>query len=207
MNSKSKSKRCVAYVRTSTDLQDTAMQSRELTEYARLRGWNLTVVYDDSGYKGGNMNRPELNRLLRDARSRKFDLVLVWKLDRWGRSLREIVLMIQELADVGVEFCSLKDNLDLSSAQGRLMLHMIAAFAEYEAEVIRSRVRSGIANARAKGVRFGRPKTRDDHEIRRLRSDGLSLRKIAARLGVAKGTVQNALEGWTENPIRKTSSS
>ncbi len=191
------------YTRTSTaDRQDPTMQSRELETYCELRGWETYRIYEDKGYTGTNTNRPELKALFKDAQARKFDLLLVWKLDRFGRSLREIVQMLQTLSDYGVEFCSLKDSLDLSSSQGKLMFHIIAAFSQYEADVIKTRVRAGLENARAKGKILGRRKERDDDAIRDLHAKGLSQRVIAGKLKVSKGSVQNALRGWTTIPSK-----
>lgn len=187
-------KRIALYARTSTaDKQDPEMQLRELREYAAARGWKIVGTYEDRGFTGTNTNRPRLKDLLRDAKARKFDLVLVWKLDRWGRSLREIVLMLQDLADHNVEFASLKDALDLSTSQGRLMMHMLAAFAQFEADLIKTRVLAGLENAKAKGTKLGRPKKRNDEAIRTLRAKGVSFRKIASQLGVGIGSVQAAL--------------
>ena len=187
-------KRIALYARTSTlDKQDPEMQLREMREFCKLRGWEPVEVYEDRGYTGTNTNRPMLKQLLLDAKAHQFDLVLVWKLDRWGRSLREIVLMLQELTDSNVEFCSVKDALDLSTSQGRLMMHIIAAFAQFEADVIRMRVIAGLENARANGKQLGRPKLRDDRAINALRASGLTLRQIASQLNISKGTVHNAL--------------
>lgn len=193
--------RCAIYTRTSTsDRQDTSMQLRELEAYASVRGWTVVKVYEDKGFTGTNANRPALKELLAAARERKFDLVLVWKLDRWGRSLREIVLMLQDLSDYGVEFCSLKDALDLSTSHGKLMSHIVAAFSQYEADVIRSRVRSGLENAKAKGQKLGRPRKRNDEEIQKLRKEGLSIREIARQLNISPAAVQRALK----KPVSKT---
>jgi DNA invertase Pin-like site-specific DNA recombinase len=182
---------CGFYARTSTsDKQDPEMQLRE---YAKLRNWNVEAIYEDKGYTGTNANRPMLKKLLQDAKARRFELVAVWKLDRFGRSLQEIILMLQDLADYGVEFCSLKDALNLSTSQERLMVHIIAAFAQFEADMIRTRVIAGLENAKAQGKKLGRPKERDNEAARKLRLDGLSLRAIAARLDTSKGSVQNAL--------------
>lgn len=198
-----KPKRVAIYARVSTsDKQDVAMQVRELTEYASTRGWELAGVYADEGFSGTNTRRPKLQELLKDSRARRFDAVLVWRLDRFGRSLRELVGMLQDLSEVGVEFCSLKDALDLTTASGRLMAHMIAAFSEFEASIIRERVRSGIAHARACGKRLGRPQVRDDAAILELRASGLSVRKIAAQLGLSKSTVHAVLAGVQKTPAK-----
>jgi DNA invertase Pin-like site-specific DNA recombinase len=125
-----------------------------------------------------------------DAHKRKFDVVVVWKLDRFGRSLRHLVNALAEFESLGIAFVSLSDNLDLSTASGRLMFNVIGAMAEFERELIRERVRAGMKNAKAKGARIGRPRVAvDTSEIARLRESGASLREIAARLGVSLGTV------------------
>ena len=186
--------RVALYARTSTiDRQDPEMQLRELREYAGIREWEITGIYEDRGYTGTNSNRPMLMQVLRDAKQRRFDIILVWKLDRWGRSLREIVMMLQELSDHGIEFCSLKDALDLSTSQGRLMMHLLAAFAQFEADIIKTRVLAGLDNAKAKGKRLGRPRLHDSDAIRSLRAEGLSYRAIQRRLSVPMGCISRAL--------------
>jgi DNA invertase Pin-like site-specific DNA recombinase len=187
-----RSKRCGIYCRVSTDDQSTDLQVNELQEYARARGWTTYKLYDDKA-TGTNKNRPMLKELMRDAYARKLDVVLCWKLDRFARSLKDLLSMLQELTEIGVDFVSLKDQIDMTTAAGRLLLHILGAFGEFEGAIIRERVRSGLMAAKAKGKRLGRPKIRDDEAIRRLRTQGLSLRCIARNLGVSKGSVQNAL--------------
>lgn len=202
MNSKlQKSKRVAIYVRVSTaDKQDCAMQLADLTEYAKARGWEVAETYEDKGFSGKNTNRPKLKQMLLGANARKFDIVLVWKLDRFARSLGDLIGMIQNLSEVGVEFVSLKDNLDLSTSQGRLLLHLLGAFAQFERDIIVSRVRAGLEHAKARGQRLGRPQVRNDEAIRLMRAKGLSLRQIAKRLGVSKSSVQNSLAGVQKTP-------
>jgi DNA invertase Pin-like site-specific DNA recombinase len=200
-------KRVGLYVRVSTSEQSSNMQLAELKEFAQARGWTVAGVYQDDGFSGKNTKRPELQRLLADASRRRFDAVLVWKLDRFARSLGDLIAMIQGLAEVGVDFVSLRDSLDLTTSQGRLMLHLLGAFAQFERDLIATRVQAGLEAARRRGQRLGRPKTRDDASIRQLRSEGHSLRAIAARLGVSKGAVQSALAGWTKNPSKSGSAS
>lgn len=195
-------RRVAIYCRTSTtDKQDPEMQLRELREFARLRGWQVVSEYVDQGYSGRTTERPSLKRLMGDARKRECDIVLVWKLDRFARSLREIVNSLHELNDLGIEFVSLKDALDLTTSQGRLMLGIVASFAQFERDLIVARVKSGLENAKAKGKRLGRPQRRNDAKIRELRARGLSLRAISKQLGIAKASVQRGLEGWAENPL------
>jgi len=181
------------YLRVSTQDQNTEIQKGELQRFAEARGWASVRVYEDKA-TGTNANRPALKEMLRDARKRVIDVIVVWKLDRFARSLKDLVTMLQELSELGVEFVALKDNIDLTTSSGRLMMHMIGAFAEFEASLIRERVRAGIANARAKGKRLGRPSFRDDDRIRALRGRGLSIRQVAAKAGVSKASVQRALK-------------
>jgi DNA invertase Pin-like site-specific DNA recombinase len=166
------------------------MQLRELREYAEHRGWEIIETYTDTGVSGSKDSRPALNRLMADACQRRFDAVLVWKLDRFGRSLRHLVNSLAELEALGVAFISLKDNLDLSTPSGRLMFQIIGAMAEFERALIQERVRAGLRNARAKGKRLGRPRADlSGTQVAALRASGASLRAIAKELGVGVGTV------------------
>src|SRR5215472_7957457 len=146
------SARAAIYARVSTlnHGQDIELQARELRHYAQSRGWSIVGEYLDRGISGAKDSRPELNRLMADAKRRKCDVVLVWKLDRFGRSLRHLVNALAELEAVGVAFVSLTDNLDLTTPAGRLMFQVIAAMSEFERELIRERVRAGLRNAKAK---------------------------------------------------------
>src|SRR5450755_1229230 len=183
------------YARVSTlnGHQDPEMQLRELREYARLRGWKIFGEYVDNGVSGSKESRPALNRLMADAHSRKFDAILVWKIDRFGRSLKHLVNALADLAALGVAFVSLRDNLDLSTPSGRLMFQIIGAMAEFERALIQERVRAGLRNARAKGRRLGRPRvTVDAPRIALLRGQGRSWAQIEKETGVSKGTAQRA---------------
>jgi DNA invertase Pin-like site-specific DNA recombinase len=142
-----------ARVSTSNNGQDTDLQTNELREYAEHRGWRIVREYVDRGVSGCKDSRPALNELLADVHQRKCDVVLVWKLDRMGRSLRHLVNTLAELEARGVAFVSLQDNLDLSTPAGRLMFNVIGAMAEFERALIQERVKAGIRNARAKGRR------------------------------------------------------
>jgi DNA invertase Pin-like site-specific DNA recombinase len=186
--------RVAIYARVSThNGQDPEMQTRELRDYCERRGWAIEDEYVDVGVSGAKESRPELNRLMADAKRRKLDLILVWKLDRFGRSLRHLVNALAELEAVGVAFVSLTDNLDLSTPSGRLMFQVIAAMSEFERELIRERVRSGMSNAKAKGKSIGRPKLAvDSLEIARLRESGATWRAIAKATGISVGTVHGA---------------
>jgi DNA invertase Pin-like site-specific DNA recombinase len=185
--------RVAIYARISTTNhgQDTGLQTRDLRQFAEARGWRLADEYVDAGISGSTDSRPELNRLMADAKRRKFDVVLVWKLDRFGRSLRHLVNALAEFESLGIAFVSLSDNLDLSTASGRLMFNIIGAMAEFERELIRERVKAGMKNAKAKGTCIGRPRANvDGAKIVTLRASGLSWRAIACDLGVSVRTAR-----------------
>jgi DNA invertase Pin-like site-specific DNA recombinase len=158
--------RVALYARVSTcNGQSPEMQLSELREYASRRGWEVYSEYTDLGISGSKESRPELNRLMADAHRRNFDVVLCWKVDRFGRSLKHLVNALADLNAYGVAFVSLRDNLDLSTPSGRLMFQIIGAMAEFERSLIQERVRAGLRNAKLKGKTLGRPAT--DSERRR----------------------------------------
>lgn len=187
--------RVALYARVSTlNGQDPEMQLRELREYSARRGWEVAGKYVDHGVSGTKESRPALNRLMLDARHRAFDAVAVWKLDRFARSLKMLVVSLADLEALGIAFVSLRDNLDLSTPTGRLMFQVVGAMAEFERALIQERVRAGICNARAKGKVLGRPhRIVDSSAIAQLQAQGMSLRKIARTLGVGYGTVRARL--------------
>lgn len=185
-------KRVISYGRTSTRDQSSELQFRELNQYIENRGWRLIRQIEDVA-TGTNLKRQGFQELLGICRERKVDIVLVWKLDRAFRSLRDCINTLQEFSELGIEFISIKDNLDLTTSAGKLMMHVIAAFAAFEADIIKERVRAGLDNARAKGKRLGRPPTLNYDEIVELREKGLSLRQIAMRMGTTKGAVSKSL--------------
>ena len=186
--------RVALYSRVSTlNLQDPELQARELREYAQRRGWQVSREYVDRGVSGSKDSRPALNELLADVHQRRCDVVLVWKLDRLGRSLRHLVNTLAELEARGVAFVSLRDNLDLSTPAGRLMFNVIGAMAEFERALIQERVKAGLRNARAKGKRLGRPKVAaDGRQIAALRKTGSSWSEVCEQTGLSKGTAQRA---------------
>jgi DNA invertase Pin-like site-specific DNA recombinase len=183
------------YARVSTlNGQHPEMQLVELREYSSRRGWEITSEYVDEGVSGSKESRPELNRLMADAHRRKFDIVLVRKIDRFGRSLKHLVTALADLDAYGVTFASLRDNLDLNTPSGRLMFQIIGAMAEFERALIQERVKAGLQNARRNGKQLGRPsRVVDLDDISRLKADGHSLRNIAEKLGVGYGTVRMRL--------------
>ncbi len=185
-------KRVAIYARVSTRDQSTEIQLVEIQAYLKVRGWEHFTVYEDKA-TGTNTNRPMLKLLQEDARAGKLDLVVCWKLDRFARSLPDLIRMLQELSELGIEFISIKDQLDLTTSVGKLMLHIIGAFANFEADLIKERVCAGIANAKAKGQRLGRPRLIDPAKVSDLHGQGWSLGKIARHLGVSKAGVHKSL--------------
>lgn len=183
------------YLRCSTSSQETEIQRTDLNQYITTRGWLVFNVYEDLAYTGTNTERPAFQQMLKDAKAGKFSAIVVWRLDRFGRSIRDIVLHLQDLHDFGVDFVSLKENLDFGTASGRLMFHLIAAFSEFECATIRQRVQAGVRAKIAKTGRWGRAKSRDDDTIRKLRDKGMSIRQIARELRIAPTTVRRGLEG------------
>lgn len=188
--------RIAIYARVSTlNGQNPELQLAEIREYAARRGWEITGEYVDLGVSGSKESRPQLNRMILDAHRRRFDAIVCWKLDRLGRSLKHLVTTIEDLAAYGVSFVSLRDNLDLSTPSGRLMMHIIGAMAEFERELIRERVCAGLQAARKRGARLGRPRTYvNPDEIREMRAAGLSWRTIAKQLRIGKGTAFRAVQ-------------
>jgi len=194
------------YARVSTinHGQDVNMQLRELREYCQRRGLEITGEYTDSA-SGSKDSRPELNRLMADAKQRRFDAVCVWKLDRFGRSLRHLVNALADLESLGVLFVSLRDNLDLSTPSGRLMFQIIGAMAEFERALIQERVRAGMRNAKAKGRSIGRPRANvGASTVARLRDSGASWREIGRKLGISARTARRL---WGKRPARRASES
>lgn len=192
--------RVVIYGRVSTEGQSVDMQLVELREYVARRGWTLVEEYVDH-ISGAKELRPSLVRLMDDARQRKFDILLVWKIDRLARSLRHLVNTLAELDDLAVAFVSFKDSLDLSSASGRLTMQLLGAMAEFERSLIQERVRAGIRNARNRGRTLGRPRLDLDRtRILRLKASGASLRAISLQLGISVGSVHRALQERSKNP-------
>lgn len=133
------------------------LQLNDLRAHTQARGWKIYQEYTDKGQSGGKERRPALDTLMEDCRKRKVDAVLVWRLDRFGRSLRHLVNTLDELKQLGVAFVSYKENLDFTTSTGQLMFHLLAAFAQFEKDLIKERVVAGLANARSKGRKLGRP--------------------------------------------------
>jgi DNA invertase Pin-like site-specific DNA recombinase len=185
--------RVAIYGRVSTIEQSTVMQVEELRAFCVRRGWDVVEEFTDTGVSGSREFRPALNRLLADARRRRFDTVLVYRYDRFARSLRQLVNALAEFDSLGIHFVSLHEGVDTSTPNGRLVFGIFASIAEFERELIRGRVRSGIAAAKARGTRLGRPTVAvDSARIGMLRAAGRSWRAIGRELGVSERSLVRA---------------
>jgi DNA invertase Pin-like site-specific DNA recombinase len=179
------------YARVSTNDQQTlAMQNRAMREYAVRRGWTIAMQVRE--VNSGTAKREVREKLLESARRREIDLVLVWRLDRWGRSVTDLLATLQELEHLGVGFVSLTEALDPTTPAGRAMAGLLAIFAEFEREILRERTRAGLAHARQNGKRLGRPATAAIHaaEVRKLHRAGVSKSEIARRLRIGRTSVR-----------------
>ena len=195
-------KRAAIYARVSTtNGQNPEMQLRELREFCKRRNWKITGEYVDHGVSGAKERRPHLDRLLADCRRRLVDAVVVYRYDRFARSLRQLVNALEEFRSLGIDFISLHEGVDTSTPNGRLVFGIFASIAEFERELIRDRVRSGLAAARTRGKKLGRPRVIvDAPRIAALRVQGRSWAGISKELGVSKGTAQRAFQRLPNNP-------
>jgi DNA invertase Pin-like site-specific DNA recombinase len=186
-------KRAAIYLRTSTSGQHTENQRFELERIAKLRGWTVADVYEDFGISGakGRDKRPALDRMLKDANRRRFDVMMAWSIDRVGRSLTDLLATIQHLEAVGVDLYLDQQHIDTTTPTGRLLYQITGAFAEFERSMIRSRVNAGLARAKAQGKRLGRRPVSTDvvERIRAQLATGTGILKMAKALGVGTGTV------------------
>src|ERR1700752_1685880 len=179
------------YARVSTKDQSCDLQLRDLRTYCAARGFSVVREHVDVGESGAKDSRPQLNELMAAARKRLLDAVVVWRFDRFARSTKHLLLALEEFRSLGIQFISYQENIDTSSPLGQALFTIVSAVAQLERDLIRERVSAGIRNAQACGKRLGRPRRVVNHdEVRRLRSEGASLRQIARKLGVGYGTVR-----------------
>jgi DNA invertase Pin-like site-specific DNA recombinase len=173
------------------------MQLAALREYAQKRDWKILNEFIDQGFSGRDTKRPAYTKMMQAAGKRRFDVLLVWKLDRLSRSLKDLVATLAKLQSLGIDFISYENQLDTSSPTGQLLFHIIGAMAEFERDIIRDRVKAGLEAARKKGKRLGRRPVAAYviDQIKELKLQGLSNREIGRRLGISEGTVRNKLKG------------
>lgn len=186
-------KRAAIYLRVSTKDQTTENQRRELAVQAERAGWTVVEVYEDAGFSGakGRDKRPALDRLMRDAARRHFEVVMVWSVDRLGRSLQDLVGFLGELHALGIDLVLRAQGIDTTTPGGKALFQMMGVFAEFERSMIIERVNAGLARAKAEGKRLGRPTVGDDTRaaiVEGLRA-GTGMVKLAKQLGVGNGTV------------------
>jgi DNA invertase Pin-like site-specific DNA recombinase len=199
-------KRIAIYLRVSTSKQDTANQLRELKAVARRSGWEIVRTYEDAGISGakGREGRPGLDAMLKGVNAREFDMVATWSVDRLGRSLTDLLSILQCLRDKGVDLFLHQQGLDTSTTAGRAMFQMLGVFAEFERGIIRERVNAGLARARANGVKLGRRRVKPSVEARilALRDRGHGILRIGRQLGVGTSVVQRV---FRETPWKRQS--
>ena len=204
------STRVALYARVSTlnHGQDPEVQLRELREFCQRRGFAIAHEYVDKGISGSREQRPALDKLLADCRKRLVDAVIVYRYDRFARSLRQLVNALEEFRSLGIDFISIHEGVDTSTPNGRLVFGIFASIAEFERELIRDRVRSGLAAAKAKGKHVGRPRVAVDvRRIESLRRQGRSWAEITRETGTSKGTAQRAQASLPKTPAAHTSPS
>ncbi len=188
------------YARVSTaNGQDPTVQTRELKEYCERRGWKIVGEYVDVGISGAREKRPQLDQLMADAHRRRFDAVVVWRFDRFARSVSHLLRALETFRALGTEFVSLSEQVDTSTPTGKLVFTVLGAVAELERSLIAERVRAGLRNARAKGKRLARPKVNvDPARVTDLRQAGASWASIGARLGVSRGRARRAFKTYPD---------
>ena len=190
-----------ARVSTTNHGQDVTLQTRELQQFAAARGWEIAGEYVDAGVSGTKDSRPELNRLVADAHKRRFDVVCVWRFDRFARSVSHLLRALETFKALGIDFVSFSEQMDTSTPAGKMVFTVLGAVAELERSLIVERVRAGLRNARAKGKTLGRPRVAvDASRIAMLRASGQPWRAIAKTLGVSVGTVHAAVPARSKIP-------
>jgi len=201
--------RVAIYARVSTmnHGQDVNLQLRELRQFAEMRGWSAAGEYVDNGVSGAKDSRPELNRLMADAGKRRFDIVAVWRFDRFARSTSHLLRALEQFRALGIDFVSFAENVDTSTPTGKMIFTVLGAVAELERSLIAERVRAGLRNARAKGRTLGRPRVVvDTVGIGRLRSQGRTVREIANELGYSRSLVHKTLANRSSSSVTNTAS-
>jgi DNA invertase Pin-like site-specific DNA recombinase len=196
------SHRVAIYGRVSTTNhgQDVSMQTRDLEQFAQARGWRLVDSYLDLGISGSKDKRPQLDRLMADAHKRRFDIVIVWRFDRFARSVSHLLRALETFNALGIAFVSLSEQMDTTTPTGKMIFTVLEAVAELERSLIVERVRAGLRNARAKGKTLGRPrKIVDATKIAALRAQGRSWRDIAREVGTNTASARRAVLGCDKN--------
>jgi DNA invertase Pin-like site-specific DNA recombinase len=201
--------RVAIYARVSTTNhgQDVGMQTRELRQFAEARSWTVAGEYVDAGVSGAKDSRQELNRLMADAHKRRFDVVCVWRFDRFARSVSHLLRALETFKALGIDFVSYSEQMDTSTPAGKMVFTVLGAVAELERSLIVERVRAGLRNARAKGKKLGRPRALvDAARIARLHAQGRSIREIADELGYSRSLVHKTLANGESRRVANAAS-
>ena len=194
-------KKVAVYVRVSTKDQSVDMQLNDLERYSRERGLDVFKVYEDNGVSGTKETRPALNELMDHAKKKRFDMVLVWRFDRFERSTKHLVTALHEFRHLGIDFISFQENIDTSSPLGEAIFTIISAMSTLERDIIAERVKGGLRKAKAKGKRLGRPNDEIDvDKVIKFKEQGKSIREIAKHLNLSRGKVERTLK----LPVSKT---
>ena len=195
-------KKAACYVRVSTNGQTTENQVIELRRHCERLGWRVTKVYEDKGISGATRERPSLDQMLADATAKKFDVLLVWKIDRLARSTSHLLDILKQLKTAGVGFCSMTEAIDTTSPQGRMLMTFLSAIAEFERELIRERIKAGLNRTRDEGTKLGRPRIGFDvTKAIALRDAGLGYKQIAKQLGIPRTTLFRGLRAIPKTPV------
>lgn len=200
-----KQKRAALYARVSTQEQQTLkMQITQLRRFCKERGWSIELELQEVG-SGADTDRPKRAEIIRAARQKKIDLLLVWKLDRWGRSLLDLIHTLQELQELDIGFVSMTEALDLTTPTGRAMAGLLGVFAEFEREILKERIKAGIAQAKKDGTHCGRPRSasKKSDAVVQLYRKKTSLRQISSELGMSRSSARRILiaHGVIEKPL------
>ena len=189
------SKKVALYLRVSTTQQTVENQRLELDKYCERQGWQIVKIYNDTGISGSKSDRPALNEMLQDASKGKFSVLVVWKIDRLARSTTDLLNILLTLKTNGVDFCSTTQAIDTTTSYGKMVMTFLGAISEFERDTIIERVNSGLARARANGVKLGRPRVGFDvNEALRMRDkEGLGYKQIAKALGIPRTTIYRTL--------------
>ena len=200
-----KTKRVALYVRVSTSGQTTDNQTLELKRYCERLDWKIVQTYADNGISGASRERPALDQMLADAAAKKFDVLLIVRIDRLARSTSHLLDILMQLKTAGVGFCSMTESIDTASPQGRMLLTFLGAIAEFERELIRERIKSGLNRTRSEGTKLGRPRIGFDvAKAVELRDSGLGYKQIARQLGIPRTTLFRSLKGIPKTSPEKS---
>ncbi len=204
MANRNSTPRVALYARVSPTDQSTDSQLLDLRRYVSERGWDSFKEYCDNGISGTTDSRPALNELMNDARKRRFDVVLVWRFDRFARSTRHLINALEEFKNLRIDFVSYQENIDTSSPLGSAIFTIISAVAQLERDIIAERVKAGLRRAKENGKKLGRPRVDvDATRVAVLRTLGRSWVEISKELGIGKGTAQRAFYSLPKNPSGK----